>query len=240
MLDSDGFFSSIMWLHLKSEPRQMSLDNSLSQGSGAADPFGGIALRLADHGWCVTRDFLPPLLTAQLRHDAKRLWRRGTFRHAGVGRGEDLQIRPEVRTDHVHWLEREQCTGAQRLYLDSLEGLRLALNRTLLLGLFDFEGHLAVYPTGSYYRKHLDQFRGVGMRTVTCVLYLNRDWEEKDGGQLRIYTDPNDQTSCEEVLPLGGTLVTFLSARFLHEVLPARRERISITGWFKRRGDRPV
>jgi SM-20-related protein len=26
-------------------------------------------------------------------------------------------------------------------------------------------------------------------------------------------------------------LVTFLSARFLHEVLPARRDRFSLTGW---------
>ena len=39
----------------------------------------------------------------------------------------------------------------------------------------------------------------------------------------------------EEILPQSGRLVLFLSARFLHEVMPARRERLSITGWFKRR-----
>jgi SM-20-related protein len=71
------------------------------------------------------------------------------------------------------------------------------------------------------------------------VLYLNRNWGEEDGGQLRLYTDPLDQGRYREIPPLGGSLVTFLSARFLHEVLPARRERISITGWFKRRGERP-
>jgi SM-20-related protein len=94
---------------------------------------------------------------------------------------------------------------------------------------------LAVYPPGSFYRRHLDQFRGVGERTVTTILYLNQDWIQPDGGQLRIYTDPVDQRRYEEVLPLGGRLVTFLSARFLHEVLPARRDRLSITGWFKKR-----
>ena len=120
-----------------------------------------------------------------------------------------------------------------------MERLRHVLNRVLMLGLFDFEGHLAVYPPGTYYRKHLDQFKGVGLRTVTCVLYLNRDWSEEDGGQLRIYTDPEDQGRYQEITPRGGTLVTFLSARFLHEVLPARRERISVAGWFRRRGDRP-
>jgi SM-20-related protein len=217
----------------------MPIDDTAGHLVDAADPCERIALGLADRGWCVTPDFLSALHVTQLRHEAQRLWRRGGFRHAGVGRGEDLRIRPEVRTDRVHWLAPGRCSGAQRLYLDSLEVLRLAINRTLLLGLFDFEGHLAVYPPGSYYRKHLDQFRGVGLRTITCVLYLNRDWTNRDGGQLRIYTDPRDPEIHQEVLPLGGTLVTFLSARFLHEVLPARRERVSITGWFRRRGDGP-
>lgn len=217
----------------------MSLDDSLSQRSDATDPCEGIALRLADCGWCVAYNFLPPLHVSQLRHEAQRLWQRGAFRHAGVGRGEDLQIRPEVRTDRVHWLDPGHCSGAQRLYLDTLEGLRQALNRVLTLGLFDFEGHLAVYPPGSYYRKHLDQFRGAGLRTVSCVLYLNPDWTEEDGGQLRIYTETEDRDAYQEILPLGGTLVTFLSARFLHEVLPAKRARISITGWFGRRGNHP-
>ena len=38
-----------------------------------------------------------------------------------------------------------------------------------------------------------------------------------------------------DVLPRGGTLVVFLSDRFPHEVLPARRERLSLAGWFRRR-----
>jgi SM-20-related protein len=37
------------------------------------------------------------------------------------------------------------------------------------------------------------------------------------------------------VLPQGGRLVAFQSDRFEHEVLPARRERMSFTGWFRRR-----
>jgi SM-20-related protein len=73
---------------------------------------------------------------------------------------------------------------------------------------------------------------------VTCVLYLNRDWTREEGGQLLIYTDPNEPSHHEEILPLGGQLVTFLSARFLHEVLPSRRDRVSLTGWFRRRIER--
>ena len=213
------------------------------QGNNATDRPRGpdlyerIAADIGKRGWCVTPSFLSPLHVAQLRHEAEALWRDGDFRHAGVGRRTDLKIRPEVRTDRVRWLDPSDCTGAQRLYLGMLDDLRQALNRLLLLGLFEFEGHLSVYPPGSYYRRHLDQFRGVELRTLTAVLYLNDEWRAEDGGALRLYTDPADESHFDEVLPLGGQLVTFLSARFLHEVLPARRDRISITGWFKRRGD---
>lgn len=200
------------------------------------DPFAQIADALAEHGWCAMPGFVSPLLTGQLATEAMRGWRSGCFRPAGVGRGDDLQLRPEVRNDQVQWLDPADCSGAQRIYLDQLERLRLAINRTLYLGLFEFEGHLAVYPPGSYYRRHLDQFRGIGQRSVTAILYLNHNWREDDGGQLRIYTDPEHPNDCAEVLPVAGTLVTFLSARFPHEVLPAHRDRLSLTGWFSSRG----
>ncbi len=196
-----------------------------------------IADDLADQGWNVTDDYLSPFLFSQLAGESDALWQAGAFRNAGIGRGDVFQIRPDIRSDQVLWLDSPNCIDALRPYMSKLEGLRMAINRTSYLGLFEFEGHLAVYPTGSYYRKHLDQFLGVGSRTVTCILYLNRDWREEDGGQLRIYTDRSNPDHYEEILPLGGRLVTFLSARFLHEVMPARRERWSITGWFKKRAE---
>jgi SM-20-related protein len=212
-------------------------DQPESPATGYAPAVLRIARHVGEQGWCLTPDFLPNDAVAALRRETLALWRDGAFRHAGVGRGRALELRPEVRTDRVHWLDPASRTPAQRVYLDALERLREALNGLLFLGLFDFEGHLAVYPAGSYYRKHLDQFRGVERRTLTTILYLNHDWGEEDGGQLRLYTDPRDEARFEEILPLGGRLVTFLSAQLLHEVLPARRERLSITGWFRRRGE---
>jgi SM-20-related protein len=194
-----------------------------------------IAAALGTQGWCVTPDFLPPAQVGAMRETLQALWQRGEFRPAGVGRGGSLRRRPEVRTDWVHWIDPRRCAADVRRCLDSFEMLRLAVNRTLFLGLFEFEAHLAVYPPGTCYRKHLDQFRDIGNRCVSCVLYLNEAWRPTDGGQLRIYTDPHDEHACMEIQPLGGQLVTFLSARYLHEVLPANRERMSITGWFSTR-----
>jgi SM-20-related protein len=37
----------------------------------------------------------------------------------------------------------------------------------------------------------------------------------------------------EDVLPVGGRLVVFLSEEIPHEVMPTLKERISITGWLR-------
>lgn len=194
-----------------------------------------IAGQLVQQGWCAYPDFLDTALVKQLRLQALQEWQAGQFRHAGIGRGESFEIKPQIRNDQVRWLDPNECAVPFRHYFTALESLRLAINQQLYLGLFDFEAHLAVYPTGSFYKRHLDQFRGVGLRTVTATFYLNEDWRPEEGGQLRLYHDANDLANFTDVLPRAGALVTFLSAEYLHEVLPATRERLSITGWFRQR-----
>jgi SM-20-related protein len=116
-----------------------------------------------------------------------------------------------------------------------MERLRLALNRRLYLGLFGFEAHLACYAPGARYEAHVDRFRSAPQRAVSTTLYLNEGWTAEDGGELRLYLGTNADSPFVDVAPLAGTLVVFASERFLHAVLPARRERLSITGWFTRR-----
>ena len=188
---------------------------------------------IARQGWSLVPNFMPQQVIKQLAGETLRLREDGALRQAGVGKGAERTVNADTRGDFILWLEEHDLTTAQRNYLAQLEQLRLAANSQLQLGLFDFEGHLAIYPSGSFYRKHIDRFRNDSLRTLTCILYLNNDWRETDSGQLRLYLDGKKHI---DILPQGGTLVTFLSDRFWHEVLPASRERMSITGWFKTRG----
>ena len=71
---------------------------------------------------------------------------------------------------------------------------------------------------------------------VSAVLYLNEDWLPEDGGQLRMFLADDVE---HDVQPVAGCLAIFLSGEVPHEVLPARRERLSLTGWFRRRGNDP-
>ncbi len=102
------------------------------------------------------------------------------------------------------------------------------------LGLFEYEAHFAQYEVGDFYKKHLDAFRGNESRKLTTVFYMNEDWRDANGGELKVY-DLNDQL-IQTIAPIAGRLVVFLSEQFPHEVLPAHAKRYSIAGWFRTNG----
>lgn len=176
--------------------------------------------------------YFAPSLVEALRSEALERARRGEFRRAGIGRRRDRHHNDLVRRDSICWLD--GSSAAQRDFLDELEQLRITINRALFLGLFELESHYARYPRGAFYRRHLDAFREHDGRVVSMVAYLNPGWRPADGGALRLWSGPGEKIPLLDVVPEGGTLVSFLSERIPHEVRPARRERFSIAGWFRR------
>jgi SM-20-related protein len=171
---------------------------------------------------------LPELRALAACAEARRV--RGDFAAARIGAGPNLEHRAEIRGDSIAWLTRADFPAEAQLF-GALEELRHALNREAFLGVAELELHYARYPPGTGYARHVDQPFGSTQRRVSIVLYLNEDWQASDGGALRI-----DETGgCREIEPLGGRLVLFLSESRAHEVLPSRRARLSLTGWFRSR-----
>jgi SM-20-related protein len=179
----------------------------------------------------VADDFVGPGLLADLRARCLELHEAGALKQARIGRGEQQRLAPEVRGDLIAWLSQPERDAEQQL-LGKFDELRAALNRALMTGLEDFQGHFALYPRGAGYARHFDRLVGTDVRAISAALYLNDAWTAEDGGQLRLYTGSG---ASQDVMPIGGRLVTFQSDRFEHEVLPSTRERMSFTGWFRRR-----
>ena len=102
-----------------------------------------------------------------------------------------------------------------------------------MLGLFTFESHFAHYAPGAFYKTHLDAFRGQANRILSVVLYLNPDWADDEGGEMVLYQETEPNQKLFTVKPELGTLAVFLSEEFPHEVLPAKRDRYSIAGWYR-------
>ena len=158
------------------------------------------------------------------------------FKRAGIGRAKEHIIDELIRTDEISWITSNSEAGSS--WIEWSESLQAYLNRRLFLGLFSFESHFSHYAKGDFYKKHKDAFKGEGNRVLSVVVYLNQHWSAADGGELVIYDDKSPDSSVVDqniitVIPNFGTVVVFLSEEFPHEVLPARRDRYSIAGWFR-------
>jgi SM-20-related protein len=199
-------------------------------------PLARIVDDLAEQGWSLQPVFAPQTLTLELADECRKRAARGELIPASIGRGSGQEVREGVRGDRIQWLDSGLSPACDQ-YLALMDGLRQGLNRELYLGLDDYECHFAWYPPGAFYQKHLDRFRDDDRRAVSAVFYLNPDWQAEQGGALRLYLA--DETT-RDVQPQAGSLLVFLSADLPHEVLPASRERLSLTGWFRRRGDDPL
>ena len=193
-----------------------------------------ISAEIYQNSYVIIDDFIDEDFRKALLKEQTDLLEKGIFRQAAVGKGGQKQVRTEIRSDEVLWMDQDSLTPLQAAYWEKVEQIRQVLNQRCFLGLRSFEGHFARYPIGSFYKKHLDQFHAVPHRVVTVILYLNDSWSTDDDGALRMYFPQEDGTErIEDVLPLGGRLVVFLSAEIPHEVLPTKKERISITGWLR-------
>jgi SM-20-related protein len=188
---------------------------------------------IAQQGYAVIEHFISPEETLSMANQAKALQSTGAMHRAtaGVAKVENSTL----RGDFIHWIEADQASSAETFYLSAMAELQQAINQTFFLGLFELESHFAIYPPGAGYQKHLDQFVGKEERKISCILYLNNNWHSDDGGQLRMFLDKKDEAKFIDITPQSGTLVVFLSSDFLHEVLLAKRERMSVTGWFRTR-----
>ena len=187
---------------------------------------------LEQQGWSVQEHFFSNELTQQLNETLNSLRQQGSFKQAGIGRENKLHIEQSIRSDEISWFDEKSLNESQQKFLNITRQLQDAINQKFYLGLFELEVHFALYPPKAFYKRHLDQHKNQDTRVLTVITYLNENWEKEDGGELQLYLQNGEAVS---VMPNAGTLVCFMSADFEHEVLPAKRERASLTGWFRKR-----
>jgi SM-20-related protein len=186
---------------------------------------------LSAAGIFIRDQFIAPARVRSLLNCVQSRHAQGEFVAARIGNHASPQRRTDIRGDFTCWL-REPLYPAERLLLEELEQLRQELNREAYLGLFELELHYAWYPPGSGYARHVDQPRGGSQRKVSLALYLNAAWQPLAGGALRMF---EADEGFRDIEPVAGRLVCFLTEGREHAVLPARRDRWSISGWFRAR-----
>ena len=193
------------------------------------DQFESLVQQLMDRQYAIVDDFMSPMAFVQLKQHLGDYCENNELKPAGIGQQHQFQQNTEIRNDRIRWIEDDTMKGGERDYLEKAERLMRFLNETCFTGLRSVESHYAVYEVGSFYKRHLDQFQSDSGRKYSIILYLNDHWTEADGGQLVLYKGAEVIT----ILPEGNRFVFFESDKLEHEVLPANRERWSVTGWLR-------
>jgi len=177
----------------------------------------------------ITEGFLTIALAAHLKENLIALYANQEMLPAGIGNNALLTHETLIRSDKIYWLDRLHENTHENSFFDLMDQFVTHLNSTCYTGITGYEFHYALYEKGSFYKKHFDQFRNNTSRAYSMILYLNVDWQEKDGGELCIYHSDHRQT----ITPVNGKCVFFKSSELEHEVLVTNQPRLSITGWLK-------
>ena len=159
------------------------------------------------------------------------------FKKSAIGNKTNELVEKEIRGDFILWLNEAEAGTAENVFFNRVNNLVDYLNRTCFMGILHKEFHYAVYPEGTFYKRHLDTFQNDGRRKLSVVCYLNDEtWLEENGGELTIYVDENGEEKAIDLYPFPGRVVIFESQELEHEVQRVKHsKRLSITGWLKTR-----
>jgi SM-20-related protein len=149
------------------------------------------------------------------------------FKIAGIGALAENAVRPDIRGDYTFWLDRKRDAELESLW-HLIDETIFIYNRYCYLGLSGYEFHLAKYPKGGHYDKHLDQFNNRSNRMISMIVYLNVDWTKGDGGELEIYLKDGNSILVE---PKGARCVMFKSAEVPHRVLASHKDTYRLPCW---------
>ena len=177
----------------------------------------------------ITDGFLSISLAAHLKENLLALYANQELRSAGIGNDAQQAHDQLIRRDKIYWLDRTHDNLHENNFFDLMDRFVLYLNSTCYTGITGYEFHYALYEKGSFYTKHLDQFKNNQSRAYSMIMYLNADWKVEDGGELCVF----HQDRTQMITPVNGKCVFFKSSELEHEVLVTQEARLSITGWLK-------
>ena len=164
-----------------------------------------------------------------LKHNLTNLYKEKLLKIAGTGSKAGFKKDNLFRNDIIYWLDRSHNDIHENSFFDLMDEFVIFLNSTCFTSITSYEFHYTLYETGSFYKKHIDQFKSNDSRQFSMVMYLNSEWKESDGGELRIH----HENKIEDISPESGKSVFFKSSELEHEVLVSNALRMSITGWLK-------
>ena len=188
-------------------------------------------------GYSIADGFFSEDEVEKLRISLLNKYEEDNFKKAAIGNRTNENIVKSIRGDFILWMDEAKANEPELIFFNKVNNLINYLNKTCFLGILQKEFHYALYPQGTFYKRHLDTFQNDDRRKLSFVFYLNDNtWNPENGGELMLYLKENNQEVSKVVYPLPGRVVIFESQELEHEVKPVlQSQRLSITGWLKTR-----
>lgn len=192
---------------------------------------------LLESGYSITDAFFSEQEVAILRVSLLTKYEEDNFKKAAIGNRTNEMIAKSIRGDFILWMDESKMDATEAVFFNKVNDLVRYLNKTCFLGILQKEFHYALYPKGTFYKRHLDTFQNDDRRKLSFVFYLNDEtWKPENGGELVLYLQENTHEVPKMVYPMPGRVVIFESQELEHEVKPVlESQRLSITGWLKTR-----
>jgi SM-20-related protein len=191
---------------------------------------------IASKKYSIIEDFFTAEQVATLREELLIKYEADSFKKAAIGNRVNEVIAKSIRGDVILWMDEKTASTREMPFFNKINDLIGYLNKTCFMGILYKEFHYAIYPTGTFYKRHIDTFQNDDRRKLSFVCYLNdEDWQPENGGELVLYLDKNGIETEKIIYPFPGRVVIFESQIIEHEVKPVNTKRLSITGWLKTR-----
>lgn len=199
--------------------------------------YEGIINELLNQKYAIIDDFFTAEEVEELRNSLSVTYEADAFKKAAIGNKFNEEIDKTIRGDFIKWINEAEKRVQEVRFFSKINDFVAYLNRTCFLGITQKEFHYAIYPKGTFYKRHLDTFQNDSRRKLSMVCYLNDEvWPASNGGELTIYLPDENGEKSLDILPQPGRMVIFESQVLEHEVKPVlTSERLSITGWLKTR-----
>ncbi|XP_029973202.1 prolyl hydroxylase EGLN3 isoform X2 [Salarias fasciatus] len=198
---------------------------------------------LLSRGFCYVDGLLGEVAGGAVLEQVRDMHRSGALQDGRLASSAPGVHRRNVRGDKIAWVSgAERGCEAVNFLLNLIDKLVSMCAGRLGTGTGTGAGAgtsirerskamVACYPgNGTGYVKHVDNHNYDGRR-ITCIYYLNKDWNAKHGGVLRIF--PEGKSYVVDIQPLFDRLLLFWSdRRNPHEVQPSYATRYAITVWY--------
>ena len=199
-------------------------------------------------GYCIVDNILPSDVCEDVLSKFLELKNEGQFKNAGMGSTITNWKSDAFRGDKILFYDSSQHPSLSMLDVIADDVIE-KMNSDSKFSHFHLTGNysiqLAAYEDGKGYTRHVDTPKDQNNdeeRTLTLLVYLNKDWGEEEGGCLRLFNgkqhEEKEEEEIEDISPIWNRGVMFRSHHVEHEVLPTfGRERMAVTFWFMGRPD---